>query len=62
MCYSTVFALFYIVFEGSFQVLKPQGLIFGGGGDFTESSLSFKFGELIFGRAYFRDFKVLNSV
>ena len=26
----TVFALFYFVFEGNFQVLAPGGLIFGG--------------------------------
>ena len=27
---STIFALFYFVFEGSFQVQAPGGLIFGG--------------------------------
>ena len=26
-----VFALFYFVFEGNFQVQAPKGLIFGGG-------------------------------
>ena len=26
----TVFALFYFVFEGNFQVQDPEGLIFGG--------------------------------
>ena len=26
----TVFALFYFVFEGNFQVQAPEGLIFGG--------------------------------
>ena len=26
----TVFALFYLVFEGNFQVQAPGGLIFGG--------------------------------
>ena len=26
----TVFALFYFVFEGNFQVQAPQGAIFGG--------------------------------
>ena len=26
----TVFALFYFVFEGNFQVQAPRGLIFGG--------------------------------
>ena len=26
----TVFALFYVVFEGNFQVQAPGGLIFGG--------------------------------
>ena len=27
---SAVFALFYFVFEGNFQVQAPRGLIFGG--------------------------------
>ena len=26
----TVFALFYFVFEGKFQIQAPRGLIFGG--------------------------------
>ena len=26
----TVFALFYLVFEGNFQVQTPGGLVFGG--------------------------------
>ena len=29
ICYCTVFALFYFVFEGNFQVQAPGGLIFG---------------------------------
>ena len=41
----TVFALFYFVFEGNFQVQAPVGLIFGG-------FLRYEFGELIFGVAY----------
>ena len=55
----TVFALFYFVFEGNFQVQAP-----GGGGayiwrsDLTEGFLHYEFGELKFGGAYFRNFTV----
>ena len=47
----TVFALFYLVFEGNFQVQAPAGLIFGG-------AIYREFGGLIFGGAYFRNFTV----
>ena len=47
----TVFALFYLVFEGNFQVQVPGGLIFGG-------AIYREFGGLIFGGAYFRNFTV----
>ena len=47
----TVFALFYLVFEGNFQVQAPGGLIFGG-------AIYREFGGLIFGGAYFRNFTV----
>ena len=50
----TVFALFYFVFEGNFQVQAPGGLYleerFNGG------FLRYEFGGLIFGGAYFRNF------
>ena len=49
----TVFALFYFVFEGNFQVQAPRG---GGAyiwrGDLTEGFLRYEFGGLIFGAAY----------
>ena len=55
----TVFALFYFVFEGNFQVQAPGG---GGGyiwrGNLTEVFLQYEFGGLIFGGAYFLNFKV----
>ena len=54
----TIFALFYFVFEGNFQVQAPGGLIFGGGGDLTEGFLHYEFGGLIHGGAYFRNFTV----
>ena len=55
----TVFALFYFVFEGNFQVQAPGG---GGAyiwsGNLTEGFLHHKFEGLIHGRAYFRNFTV----
>ena len=50
----TVFALFYFVFEGNFQVQAPG---WGGGGyiwrgNLTEVFLHYEFGGLIFGGAY----------
>ena len=58
----TIFALFYFVFEGNFQVNKPPGV--GGWacicirGDIMGGVLHYEFGELIFGGAYFRNFTV----
>ena len=46
-----VFALFYLVFEGNFQVQAPRGA-FIWRGNLMEGFLRYKFGELIFGRAY----------
>ena len=55
----TIFALLYFVLEGNFQVETPGG---GGTyiwrGDLTEGFLHCKFGGLIFGGAYFRNFSV----
>ena len=53
----TIFALFYFVFEGKFQVQAPQGAYIRRG-DLTEGFLRYDFGGLIFGGAYFRNFRV----
>ena len=47
----TVFALFYFVFEGNFQVKAP-GEAYIGRGDLTDGFLRYRFGGLIFGGAY----------
>ena len=47
----TVFALFYFVFEGNFQVQAPPGTYIWRG-DLTEGFLRYEFGGLIFGGAY----------
>ena len=47
----TIFALFYIVFEGKFQVQAPQGAYIRRG-DLTKGFLRHNFGGLIFGGAY----------
>ena len=47
----TVFALFYFVFEGNFQVQAPRGAYIWWG-DLTESFLRYEFGGLISGGAY----------
>ena len=49
----TVFALFYFVFEGNFQVQALQGAHIGRG-DVTEGFLRYAFVGLIFGEAYTR--------
>ena len=58
----TVFALFYFVFEGNFQVQAPGGLIFGGAilrRVFCVISLGGLYLEgLRHGGAYFRNFTV----
>ena len=54
----TVFALFYFIFEGNFQVEGPLGAYFWRG-DLTEGFLHYEFGGLIFGGAYFRNFTVV---
>ena len=46
-----VFALFYIVFEGNFQVQVPGGAYIWRG-NLTEGFLRYEFGGLIFGGAY----------
>ena len=47
----TIFALFYFVFEGKFQVQAPRGAYIRRG-DLTEGFLHYDFGGLIFGGAY----------
>ena len=47
----TVFALFYFVFEGNFQVQAPGGAYIWRG-NLTERFLRYEFGGLIFGGAY----------
>ena len=54
----TIFALFFFVFEGKFQVQAPQRAYIWRG-DLTEGLLRYDFGGLIFGGAYFRNFTVL---
>ena len=47
----TIFALFYFVFEGKFQVQAPRGAYIRRG-DLTGDFLHYEFGGLIFGGAY----------
>ena len=53
----TVFALFYFVFEGNFQVQAPRGAYIWRG-DLTGAFLRYEVGGLIQGGAYFRNFTV----
>jgi len=53
----TVFALFYFVFEGNFPSTSPRGAYIWRG-DLTEGFLFYRFGGLIHGGAYFRNFTV----
>ena len=62
----TIFALFYFVFEGKFQVQAPRGAYIRRG-DLTEGFLCYNLGVLIFGGAYhggayFRNFTVCSFV
>ena len=47
----TIFALFYFVFEGKFQVQAPRGAYIRRG-DLTEGFLCYNLGVLIFGGVY----------
>ena len=47
----TIFALFYFVFEGKFQVQAPREAYIRRG-DLTGGFLRYQFGGLIFGGAY----------
>ena len=58
----TIFALFYFVFEGNFPSTSPRRAYIWRG-DLTEGFLRYRFGRLleglIHGRAYFRNFTVV---
>ena len=54
-------ALFYFVFEGNFPSTSPRGAYIWRG-DLTEGFLRYRFRGLIFGGAYFRNFKVLYTL
>ena len=48
---STIFALFYFIFEGNFPSTSPRGAYIWRG-DLTEGFLRYRFGGIIFGGAY----------
>ena len=59
----TVFALFYFVFDGNFQVQAPpppRGGAYILRGDLTKGFLRYEFKRLIIGGAYFQNFMVCN--
>ena len=62
----TVFALFYFVFEGNFQVQAPRGAYIWRG-DLTEGFLRYEFGGAYIWRGlymegvYFRNFTVFTN-
>jgi len=56
-----VFALLYFVFEGNFPSTSPRGAYICRG-DLTEGFLCYRFGGLIFGGAYFRNFTLVSYV
>ena len=53
----TIFALFYFVFEGKFQVQAPRGAYIWRG-NLSEGFGDYDFGGLIFGGAFLRNFTV----
>ena len=54
----TVYALFYFIFKGNFPSTSPWGACIWRG-DLTEGFLRYRFGGLIHGGAYFRNFTVI---
>ena len=54
------FSLFYLVFEGNFQVQAPRGAYIWRG-ILTEGFLCYEFGGLMHGCAYFRNFTVSHT-
>ena len=57
----SVFALFYLVFEGNFLSTNPRGAYIWRG-DLTDGFLRYQFGGPIFGGAYLRNSRVLHSI
>ena len=57
----TVFALFYFIFEGNFPSTNPLGAYIWRG-DLTEGFLGYRFGGLIFGGSYFRNFTLMRPL
>ena len=55
----TVLALSYFVFEGNSPSTSPRGAYIWRG-HLTEGFLRYRFGGLLFGGAYFRNFTVFN--
>ena len=55
----TIFALFCFVFEDNFPSTSPRGAYIWRG-NLTEGFLSYRFGGLIFGGAYFWNFTVFS--
>ena len=56
----TVFALFYLVFEGNFASTRSRGAYIGRG-DFTEGFLCYEFGGAYTWRGLFRNFAVVSA-
>ena len=56
----TVFALLYFVFEGNFSSTTPLGAYIWRG-DLTEGFLCYRFGGVIVGASYFRNFTVYHN-
>ena len=56
----TIFALFYFVFEENIPSTSPWGTYIWSG-DLKEGFLRYRFGGLIFGGAYFRNFTVFDA-
>ena len=57
----TVFVLFYFVFEGNFPSTSPWGAYIWRD-DLTKGFLRYRFGGIIFGGAYFRNFTVVHLI
>ena len=55
----TIFALFYFVFDGNFPNTSPRRAYIWRD-DLREGFLHYRFGGLIFGGAYFRNFTVIS--
>ena len=53
----TIFALFYVMFEGNFPSTSPRGAYICRG-DLTEGFLAYEFWELIFGQERMRSFSL----